>query len=187
MSGLYGGLFDPPDPDATIFDDPYMGFIKNEIISIAEEEADVETMACADEQVEDALEKEILEVAQGLKAQTKKWKGLAMYWKKKYDDENKANREYHRTNIQLRDTIDMLSPKYPKQPSQPPTDHLLAKGKATMPRLQDPYNAFAPRPTAPKQRRSHPTAKCSQFGKFPIGASPRQIAKRAPPQPVEPA
>ena len=196
------GLFDPPD--AT--EDPYMGFIANEIVSISDDEADVETMAgtmklssdpyidavcCADAQGHEVADAQGQEVADTrgdeLEELGRSWRGLSRHWQRKYWKAINANRVLQKTIIRLRD---QLRKKYPKQPAQPPPDHLIAKGKATMPRLPDPSNAFVPRilhPTATLQRRLHPTAKCSQFEKNPIGASPRQIAKLAPPTSVEPA
>ena len=207
------GLFDPPDATK----DPYMGFIANEIISISEDEADVETMAstmklssdpyidaacCADAQghevadaqgheVADAQGQEVADAQRNeLEELGRSWRGLSRHWQRKYYKAINANRVLHQTVMRLRDQLRKIRKKYPKQPAQPPPAHLIAKGKATMPRLPDPSNAFAPRilpPTVTLQRRLHPAAKCSQFGNIPIGASPRQIAKLAPPTSVEPA
>ena len=167
------GLFDPPDATK----DPYMGFIANEIISISEDEADVETMAstmklssdpyidaacCADAQGHEVADAQGLEVADAqvneFEELGRSWRGLSRHWQRKYYKAINANRVLHQTVMRLRDQLRKIRKKYPKQPAQPPPAHLIAKGKATMPRLQDPYNAFAPRPTAPKQRRSHPYA-----------------------------
>ena len=199
------GLFDPPDATK----DPYMGFIANEIISVSEDEADVETMAstmklssdpyidaacCADAQGHEVADAQGLEVADAqvneFEELGRSWRGLSRHWQRKYYKAINANRVRQNTIMRLRDQLRKIRKKYPKQPAQPPPAHLIAKGKATMPRLPDPSNAFAPRilhPTVSLQGRLHPAAKCSQFGKIPIGASLRQIAKLAPPPSVEPA
>ena len=199
------GLFDPPDATK----DPYMGFIANEIISVSEDEADVETMAstmklssdpyidaacCADAQGHEVADAQGLEVADAqvneFEELGRSWRGLSRHWQRKYYKAINANRVRQNTIMRLRDQLRKIRNKYPKQPAQPPPAHLIAKGKATMPRLPDPSNAFAPRilhPTVSLQGRLHPAAKCSQFGKIPIGASLRQIAKLAPPPSVEPA